>query len=64
MEESAASLVPLSQKALKVPRFVAGSLLENCEVFDLYQGGAILPSKKSIAYSLLTSHHINLTLLE
>ena len=31
---------------------LAGSLLENAEVFDVYEGAAILPGKRSIAYSL------------
>ena len=43
--------IPSQEIGMKIKK-LAGSLLENCEVFDLYQGGAILPSKKSIAYSL------------
>ena len=29
-----------------------GKLLENCELFDIYEGSQILPGFKSMAYSL------------
>ena len=42
-----------SEEIMKILKKVGGRLLESVDVFDLYEGENIEPTKKSLAYSLV-----------